>query len=79
MPIAGALIVPVSLKEGKLLVDKLSTLPGVEVQQQGPKGIAVVLEAESSGELKKISQDIEKWDDVLEFELAYLNWEDEIA
>lgn len=79
MPIAGALVVPVHREEGKMLTLKLATVPGVEVKKEGPKGIAVVLEAESTGELKKISQNIEKWDDVLEFELAYLNWEDEIS
>ena len=79
MPIAGALVVPIHREEGKLLTSRLATLPGVEVQQEGPKGIAIVLEAESTGELKKISQNIEEWDDVLEFELAYLNWEDEVA
>jgi len=79
MPIAGALVVPVKPEEESRLGLKLAAVPGVEVKEKGPKGIAIVLEAETTGELKKISQDIEKWDDVLEFELAYLNWEDEIA
>ncbi|GAB4345610.1 MAG: hypothetical protein Kow0089_22770 [Desulfobulbaceae bacterium] len=79
MPIAGALVVPVKREEEETLGLKLGTVPGVEVQETGPKGIAIVLEASSTGELKKISQAIEQWDDVLEFELAYFNWEDETA
>lgn len=77
MPIAGALVVPVKPEEESELKLKLATVPGVEVKEEGPKGIAIVLEAKSTAELKKISHTIEKWDDVLEFELAYLNWEDE--
>lgn len=77
MPIAGALVVPVDRKEEEVLRLKLATVPGVEVKETGPKGIAIVLEANSTGELKQKSNAIEKWDDVLEFELAYLNWEDE--
>jgi len=77
MPIAGALVVPVDRKVEQKLKLKLATVPGVEVKETGPKGIAIVLEAGSTGELKKISTTIEKWSDVLEFELAYLNWEDE--
>ena len=77
MPIAGALVVPVSRTDEQVLRLKLATVPGVEVKDTGPKGIAIILEAESTGELKKVSSTIEGWDDVLEFELAYLNWEDE--
>lgn len=78
MPIAGAIVIPVDRKDEPALELKLATVPGVEVKETGPKGIAIVLEAESTGDLKTVSGIIEKWDDVLEFELAYLNWEDEI-
>ena len=78
MPIAGALVVPIKQEVENVLKAKLANVTGVEVQETGPKGIAIVLEAESTKELKKTSSDIEQWDDVLEFELAYLNWEDEI-
>lgn len=78
MPIAGALVVPVDRKEEKKLEARLAGIPGVEVQDTGPKGIAIVLEGKSTGELKKTSREIEKWEDVLEFELVYLNWEDEM-
>ena len=77
MPIAGALVVPVDRKNEDDLRQRLSSVPGIEVQETGPKGIAIVLEAATTGKLKKISSDIGQWDDVLEFELAYLNWEDE--
>jgi nitrate reductase NapAB chaperone NapD len=76
MPIAGALVMPVKQENVAGLQSKLTAVSGVEVEGIGPKGIAIVLEAVSVSELKKISCDIEKWDDVLEFELAYLNWED---
>lgn len=78
MPIAGALVVPVKRDDEDVLKLKLATIPGLEIQETGPKGIAIVLEADSTTKLKKISSDIEQWKDVLEFELAYLNWEDEI-
>jgi nitrate reductase NapAB chaperone NapD len=77
MPIAGALVVPVKQEIAPELQTRLAAVSGVDVEDIGPKGIAIVLEADSTGELKKISSDIEGWDDVLEFELAYLNWEDE--
>lgn len=77
MPIAGALVVPVKQETAPGLKARLAAVAGVNVEDIGPKGIAIVLEADSTWELKKISSDIEKWDDVLEFELAYLNWEDE--
>ena len=79
MPIAGALVVPVKKEDEGELMLKLSTVPGLEIKEKGPKGFAVVLEADSTSKLKDISLQIEKWDDVLEFELAYLNWEDEIV
>ena len=77
MPIAGALVVPVKQEAATLLQSRLATVSGVEVEDIGPKGIAIVLEADSTSEIKEISSHIEGWDDVLEFELAYFNWEDE--
>ena len=76
MPIAGALVVPVKQEAASGLQSKLAAVSGVKVEDIGPKGIAIVLEADSTSQLKEISSDIERWDDVLEFELAYLNWED---
>lgn len=78
MPIAGALIVPVKMETAAELQVRLSAVAGINIEDIGPKGIAIVLEADSTRELKEISADIEQWDDVLEFELAYLNWEDVI-
>lgn len=76
MPIAGALVVPVEPEAAPELKTRLAEFAGVTVEDVGPKGIAIVIEADSTGRLKKISSQIEKWHDVLEFELAYLNWED---
>jgi nitrate reductase NapAB chaperone NapD len=78
MPIAGAIVVPVRKEDASGLQLKLAAVSGVDVEDIGPKGIAIVLEADSNWELKKISNEIEQWDDVLEFELAYFNWEDTI-
>jgi len=77
MPIAGALVVPVKQETAPGLTARLAEVAGVNVEDIGPNGIAIVLEADTTWKLKRISSDIEKWDDVLEFELAYLNWEDE--
>jgi nitrate reductase NapAB chaperone NapD len=77
MSIAGALVVPVKQEFTSELQSRLAAVSGVNVEDTGPKGIAIVLEADSTSQLKKISHDIGRWDDVLEIELAYLNWEDE--
>ncbi len=77
MPIAGAVVVPLNKKVEGRLVEKLKEVPYVDVKDIGPKGIAVVLEAESAQKLKDISEEINRWEEVIEFELVYLNWEDE--
>lgn len=77
MPIAGALVIPRSKDVETVLTARLASVSGVSVEESGPKGIAIVMEAADSGELKRISRTIELWEEVLEFELAYFNWEDE--
>jgi|Deesub1362A_J573_1020465.scaffolds.fasta_scaffold03462_3 nitrate reductase NapAB chaperone NapD len=77
LPVSGAVVVPVPGKE-KEVEKSLRALPGVEVKGRGSKGIAVVMEGESTKELKKLSEKIEKWDDVVDFQLVYLNVEDEV-
>ena len=76
MPIAGAVVVPIKKQTETVVVDRLKNLKGVEVQKVGPRGIAVVLEADSAKELKRISENINKWEEVIEFELVYFNWEE---
>ncbi len=77
LPVSGAVVVPVPGKEEE--VEKgLRALPGVEVKGRGNKGIAVVMEGRSTKELKKLSEKIEKWDNVVDFQLVYLNVEDEV-
>ena len=76
MSVAGAVVVPVRKELEKELSEKLDALDGVSVEGIGDKGIALLLEAESVGELKKISETIGDWDEVVDFQLAYLNWED---
>ncbi len=76
MAIAGAVVVPVSKQDEAVLINRLSETKGVEVQKAGPKGIAVVLEAENVRELKRLSESINKWEEVIEFELVYCNWEE---
>jgi nitrate reductase NapAB chaperone NapD len=75
MPVSGVVVVPAKGKE-KDLVEKLDALPGVEVQGVGPNGIAAVLEADSSEELQRLSETIEEWEEVVDFQLAYFNWDD---
>jgi nitrate reductase NapAB chaperone NapD len=76
MPIAGALIVPSSPDAGEALAQKLRGLSGVEVTGVGEKGVAVILEQADVEALKKLSGDISAWDEVADFQLGYLNWED---
>ncbi|WP_456474456.1 chaperone NapD [Candidatus Pyrohabitans sp.] len=77
MPVSGAVVVPIPGKE-KEVEKNLRALPGVEVKGKGSKGIAVVMESESTGKLKKLSEEIEKWNSVVDFQLVYLNVEDEV-
>lgn len=77
MAIAGAVVVAVKKEFEPELKDRMdSAFEEVEVKDIGEKGIAVVIEAEDVGRLEEISEEINGWDEVLEFELAYLNWEE---
>ncbi len=76
MPIAGAVVVPASKELEEALSERLDALEGASVQGVGEKGIALILEAESVGSIEKMSEAIAGWEDVLDFQLAYLNWED---
>jgi nitrate reductase NapAB chaperone NapD len=76
MAIAGVVIVPVNKEQVAGLKDKLDSLEGVEVQAVGEKGIAVVLEADDSTGLRSLSEKINNWDEVIDFQLGYLNWEE---
>lgn len=70
-------MVPVDREQELKLQTILNRIKGVEVQEIGPKGLAVVLEAASTRELKKMSEEINKLDEVVDFSLGYLNWEDQ--
>ena len=76
MPVAGAVVVPVNREVEEALSERLDALEGASVQGIGDKGIALILEAESVGSIEKMSEAIAGWEDVLDFQLAYLNWED---
>lgn len=76
MPIASAVVVPVAGRDREPIAARLRELPGVEVSGIGGKGVAVVLEGKSIDEMKRLSERIADWEEVLEFQLAYLNWED---
>lgn len=76
MPVAGAVVVPAKKEFEKGLSERLNALAGASVQGIGSKGIALVLEAESVELLEKVSKEISAWEEVLEFQLAYLNWEE---
>ncbi len=77
MPVSGAVVIPVRGKEEE--VEKaLKEFEGVEVKGTGDKGIAVVIEAESTKELKRISEEINRLPEVVSFQLVYLNVEDEV-
>jgi nitrate reductase NapAB chaperone NapD len=75
MAIAGAVVVPTKREFEEALKERLNSLEGVDVQAIGEKGIAVVLEAKDSGTLKAISEKIDRWEEVVAFQLAYINWE----
>jgi nitrate reductase NapAB chaperone NapD len=77
MAIVGAVVVVVQQELTASVQDRLRTIPGLEVQGVGPRGIAVVLESTDTGELRSVSENIESWEEVLDFQLALLNWENE--
>lgn len=76
MAIAGAVVVPLRKEHEKDLIRRLEAYEEVEVKDAGEKGIAVVLEAGEVRRLRDISEEIGGWEEVIEFNLAFLNWED---
>ena len=88
MPIAGAVVTAINKESEKDLSERLAALEdasvedtgvvGVTVEGVGEKGIALVLEADSVDSLHELSEAISRWDEVVDFQLAYLNWEDTV-
>ncbi len=76
MAIAGAVVVPHSKESAQKLVERLKQLPTVEVQEIGPKGIAVVIDEKDTDSLRKLSEKIKSWQEVVDFQVAYINWEE---
>jgi nitrate reductase NapAB chaperone NapD len=74
--IAGAVVVPVSSELTERVIERLTAMSMVEVQALGSKGIAVTLQDDDADFLKKVSKEISGWEEVLDFQLAYLNWEE---
>ncbi len=77
MAIAGAIVVPLNKDVQESLKERLNSIDGAEVQGIGEKGIAVVLEAEDIDRLRKLSEEINQWKEVIDFQLSYINWEEE--
>jgi nitrate reductase NapAB chaperone NapD len=76
MPVAGAVVVPLRKDLEEALMKKLDAFREVEIKDVGVKGIAVVLEADDVDRLKKVSEEISRMEEVVDFNIAYLNWED---
>ncbi len=78
MAIASAVVVPVNRGGDNevQLEQRLNGASGVEVRGRGDKGIAVVLEAVDLKALEALSAEINDWEEVLEFQLVYYNWEE---
>ena len=62
-----------------VLLEKLTSLKEASVQGVGTKGIALVLEAPAVKRLEEVSEEIKGWDEVVEVQLAYLNWEEPVG
>ncbi len=75
MPIAGAVVIPVKREYEDTVREKLASIREVTVKDTGPKGVAIVIEAPSVEKLKELSEEINQWEEVIGFELVYLNWE----
>ncbi len=77
MPVSGAVVVAVPGREAE--VERiLRSIEGVEVMGRGSRGIAITLEGASTKELHSISRRVEGLEDVVDFQLVYLNVEDEV-
>jgi len=77
MPVSGAVVVPVPGREDE--VERLlRSINGVEVMGRGSRGIAITLEGRTTRELYTISERVERLEDVVDFQLVYLNVEDEV-
>jgi len=77
--ISSAVVLPAKGVSEEELIAKLNAREGVEVSGRGEKGIAVVLEAEDLRALQRVSEEINDWKEVLEFQLVYYNWEEVTA
>ena len=77
MAIAGAVVLPIVKEEAFSLSNRLDALPGVEVAGATTKGIALVIEGRDLTEIQKLSERIQSWPEVLSFQVAYVNWDDE--
>jgi len=78
MAIAGVLLIPVDREAEAVVVERLENIAGVDVQAIGPKGISVVVAADSTAKLKELSDVIKAWEEVADFQLTFLNWEAEL-
>jgi nitrate reductase NapAB chaperone NapD len=76
MPTAGVVVVPLKKDSEMELKKKLEAFKEVEVKATGEKGIAIVLETNDVERLKKVSEEITNMEEVIDFNIAYLNWED---
>lgn len=77
MAIAGAVVVPISRDKENELKAKLSAMEGVEVEGASDNGVAIVIEADGMTGIKDISDRIGRIEETLEFNVVYVNWEDE--
>jgi len=65
-----------SKAELRRLTSTLRALEGVSIEGQGKGGIALVLEAPTVEALRKLSEEIQQWEEVIDLQLNYLNWEE---
>jgi nitrate reductase NapAB chaperone NapD len=77
MAIAGAVVIPSEKTDTNKLKERLSSLYGVEVQNGGDKGIQLVLKKVDIDRLNELSEVINGWNDVIDFQLAYFRRKDD--
>jgi|Deesub1362B_J571_1020462.scaffolds.fasta_scaffold00117_18 nitrate reductase NapAB chaperone NapD len=75
MAVAGVVVLPQRGSEEAVL-KRLRALEGVSIEGQGKGGIALVLEAPTVEALRKLSEEIQQWEEVIDLQLNYLNWEE---
>ena len=78
MPIGGAVVIAMDMKNQQQLANLLEAELGLEVSGVGPTGIAIIVESETMKEMTSLTNNIKQLKDVADVQVIYCNWEDQV-